>query len=258
VTTPDLWQGLAVYGIGLAERATDIGLTLHSPGLGAGGVPCRGDGADQALFFKVAMPLGHGLSAGVLLSYETSQFDAVPASGSPGFVQYRTNWRPSGGFGVTWQPDEHLLFGIRGLLNNDWEIRTDPSGVAEGLARSYEFRVGGSVSPWKGGLFDLGMTILDRGNAIAGTHTTTVGPNLGIEQALFDSHLVFRGGLDEESPTFGLSDKFSPLTLDVAYVHNLGISRVGTLFGPTNNAVLMTLTFDYRRVLLDSAAAESR
>ncbi len=255
VTTPDLWQGLAVYAIGLAERATDIGVDLHVPGLGPGAAPFRGNGADQAVFLKVAMPLGHGVSVGVLLSYETSQFDAVPSGGAPGWVNYQTSWRPSGGFGVTWQPDERVLLGARALFNNDWETRTDPTGTATGLARSYEFRVGGSVSPWKGGIADLGMTILDRSNAIARTRSVTVGPNLGVEQWLFDSHLAVRGGLDEQSPTAGLSVRFQPVTLDFAYVHNMAISRVGTLFGTTNNAVLFTFTFDYQRFLATSAAS---
>jgi len=258
VTTPDLWHGLAVYAIGLAEHATDIDLTLHSPGLGSAGAPSRGDGADQAIFVKVAMPLGHGFSAGVLLSYETSQFNAVPTDGSSGYVKYRTSWRPSGGLGVTWQPHERVLLGVRALFNNDWEVRTDQLGTAEGLARSYEYRVGASVSPWKGCLLDAGMTILDRANAIAGTHSVQVGPNLGIEQALFESHLVLRVGLDEQSPAAGLSLRFMPIVLDVAYVHNMAISRVDTLFGETNNAVLVTFTLDYQRIVLAAARADSR
>ncbi|HET8725619.1 MAG TPA: hypothetical protein VFM53_15580 [Anaeromyxobacteraceae bacterium] len=254
VTTPDLWNGLAVYAIGLAERATDVAVDLHVPGLGPGAAPFRGDGADQALFVKAAMPVGHGVSVGVLLSYETSQFAAIPAGGEPGYVSYRTSWRPSGGFGVTWQPDERVLLGVRALFNNDWETRTDPTGLSEGLARSYEFRIGGSVSPWKGGIADLGMTVLDRSNAIAGTRSVMVGPNLGIEQNLLDGHLALRGGLDEKSATAGLSVRFSPVSLDAAFVHDMAISRVGPLFGTTNDAVLMTFTFDYQRFLAGSGA----
>ncbi len=102
------------------------------------------------------------------------------------------------------------------------------------------------------------MTVLDRWNGIAGSHTVEVGPNVGIEQALFDSHLVVRGGLDEQSPTGGLSIRFQPVALDFAYVHDMAISRVGPLFGTTNNAVLFTFTFDYQRMLLASSATAAR
>jgi hypothetical protein len=67
---------------------------------------------------------------------------AVPADA----VRYQTQWRPSGGLGVAWQPNKQPLFGFRALLNNDLEQRIDPSGVSEGLVRSYEYRLGGSVS----------------------------------------------------------------------------------------------------------------
>lgn len=152
VTSPSLWHGLTIYVIGMLQQANDIRLDLKSPGLGASSVPVVGHGFDHAVFSKVAMPLGKGFSVGVLLSHESSQFNAAASTNSnaSATVQYETKWRPSGGFGVTWQPNKRMLFGFRGLLNNDLERRTDSSGVAEGMARTEEYRIGGSVSAWKG------------------------------------------------------------------------------------------------------------
>ncbi len=245
VTTPSLWRGLALYVIALSQGGSGLNVPVRSPGFGGDSVSIHGDATDQALFAKLAMPLGHGFSAGVLLSYELSQFEGIPADGSPGFVEDRTQWLPSGGFGVSWQPDPRVLVGMRVILNHDWQIRTDPSGTYQGLARLYEGRLGASVSPWGGCLLDAGFTVVDRANEIAGTHATIINPNFGVEQALFDRHLVLRAGADEFSPDAGISVKFSPLNLDVAYVYNLGWARIGTLFGAHSSSVLATLTFDY-------------
>jgi len=57
---------------------------------------------------------------------------------------------------VAWQPDSRLLFGVRALFNNDDEHRTDLHGVSEGIARSAELRLGGSLAPWQGALIDVG------------------------------------------------------------------------------------------------------
>ena len=65
-----------VYLIAMTESTNDIRLDLRSPGLGPGATQVAGHGTDDALFSKIALPLGHGVSAGVLLSYETSHFDA--------------------------------------------------------------------------------------------------------------------------------------------------------------------------------------
>jgi hypothetical protein len=255
LTTPPLWRGLAVYLIALSQSARHIHLTLASPGLGPRPLAMRGSGANQAVFLKVAMPLGRGFSIGVLLSYEVSQFDATAADGRPAAIHYDTQWRPSGGFGASWQPNARWLVGARVILNHDWEGRTDPLGTIHGLYRSYEFRVGGSISPWKGGLLDVGGTLLNRGSGITGSETVGGGLNLGFEQAFLHRAVVVRGGVDE--CTFGawgrkgctvgagLSGKVAPVNLDLAYLYDLGSERIGPIFGTTSHSVLATLTLDY-------------
>jgi hypothetical protein len=245
-TTPGLWHGLSVYAIALSQHAEGIKLSLSSPGLGTSAHQLVGNGANQAFFVKVAMPLAAGFSAGALLSYELSQFDAatVPGDASPAAVHYETRWRPSGGFGVTWEPSKRILFGTRAILNHDQEVRTDSAGTSEALARTYEARVGGAASPWTGGLVDVGGTWLYRRNGLAGSTKTALHPNLGFEQNLFARSLSVRAGLDETSYGAGFSVRRRPLQLDVAYVYDLGKARVGDLFGKTSNSVLATLTFD--------------
>jgi hypothetical protein len=245
-TTPVLWHGLAVYAIALAQHAEGIRLALSSPGLGPTSRTLIGGGANQALFTKIAMPIAAGFSAGVLLSYELSHFDASTPIGdpAPGTVHYETRWRPSGGFGVTWQPGPRLLFGTRAILNHDQEVRTDVAGTSEALARSYEARLGGSVSPWTGALVDVGGTWLYRRNGLAGTTKTALHPNLGFEQTLLGRALSLRAGLDETSYGGGFTARRRPLQLDVAYVYDLGSARIGDLFGHTSHSVLATLTFD--------------
>jgi hypothetical protein len=245
-TTPPLWHGLAVYVIALSQHAEDIHLSLSSPGLGAAPRPMVGSGADQALFAKIAAPIGRGFSAGVLLSYELSQFDALtpPGDPAPGAVHYATQWRPSGGFGVVWQPGPRFLVGTRVILNHDHETRTDALVTTEGLARSYEFRLGGSVVPWTGGILDVGGTELYKRNGLTGATSSSLHPNLGIEQAVVVNALFLRAGIDETSYGGGITVRRRPLQLDVAYVYDLGRARVGPLFGTTSNSVLATLTFD--------------
>jgi hypothetical protein len=244
-TTPALWHGLAIYAIGMLQNTNDVRFNARSPGLGAVPVALTGKGSDEAVFIKLAMPLGKGFSVGGLLSHETSQFDAATTASQS--VHYETKWRPSGGFGVSWQPDKRMLFGFRGLLNNDLERRTDPAGTSEGMARSAEFRLGGAFLPWQGAQVDVGGTRLERRNSLAGTHTLVYHPNLGFEQALLKSRLTLRAGLDETSPTAGLSLKVTRFKLDTAYVENMGRSRVGNLFGTHSNSVLFTFTVDYGR-----------
>ena len=246
LTTPALWHRLAIYGIYMFQGTNDVRLSVRSPGLGPGAAPVVGNGSDNAVFVKIAMPVAKGISVGVLLSYETSQFDA-PAVGSPAqTVHYQTDWRPSGGFGVAWQPNKRLLFGFRGLLNNDLERRTDTAGVIQGMAHTYEFRLGGSASPWKGALVDVGGTSVERKNAVNSTYAHVYHPNLGFEQALLNKVLTLRGGVDETSPTAGLSLKVNRFKLDAAYVENMARARVGNLFGGHSNSILLTFTVDYR------------
>lgn len=244
-TTPPLWHDLAIYLIAMTQSTNDLQLKLKSPGLGPTATPVSGHGTDDALFSKIALPLGHGVSAGVLLSYEVSHFDGNAVAAPVEEIRYQTQWRPSGGFGIAWQPDKKLMFGFRALLNNDLEQRIDPAGTSEGLARSVEVRLGGSVAPWEGALVDVGGTRLEKHNAIAATHTVSHEPNIGFEQSLLARRLTLRVGVDETSPTAGLSAKFPPWNLDVAYVRNMARSRVGELFGTRANSILATFTLDY-------------
>jgi hypothetical protein len=248
-TTPPLWRGLAVYAVALSQSAQSIHTQLSSPGLGPKPAATVGDGGNMALFVKLAMPLPHGFAVGVLLSYEVSQFTAVGAADT---VRYQTRWRPSGGFGASWQPSDRAIVGVRVILNHDWERRLDHFGVAEGLARSYEFRAGASASPWRGALVDIGGTLLDRANGIAGTERVGGGANLGFEQSFWKRAFVVRAGVDECqfgfgdcTVTAGFSVKRAPVNLDVAYLYDLGKERIGTLFGEHSHSVLATLTLDY-------------
>lgn len=245
LTSPALSHHLAIYAIAMFQNANNVSFSDKSPGLGPNPVQVIGSGSDQAVFAKIAMPLGKGFSAGVLLAHESSQFDVTADANPQRSVHYQTYWRPSGGFGVAWQPNKKMLFGLRSLLNSDLERRTDNAGVAEGMARSLEVRLGGSVSPWKGAQIDAGATRLERRNDLAATHTVIYHPNLGFEQALPSKHLALRFGMDETSPTAGLSVRVARFNLDTAYVDNMARSRVGDLFGAHSNSFLMTFTFDF-------------
>jgi hypothetical protein len=244
-TSPSLWHDLAIYVIAMSERTNTVHFNLRSPGLGERATAVVGHGTDDAVFSKVALPLGHGVSAGILLAYETSHFDARSIAMPADTIRYETQWRPSGGFGVAWQPSKRLLFGFRALLNNDMEQRIDSAGTRDGLARSFEYRLGGSVSPWEGALLDLGTTRLEKRNAISDTHTIAYEPNVGFEQALLARRLSLRLGVDETSPTAGFSARFSPFNIDIAYVRNMARERVGQLFGTRSNSVVATFTLDY-------------
>jgi len=244
-TSPSLWHGLTIYVIAMTEGTNTVRFNLRSPSLGPGATPVAGQGTDDAVFSKIALPLGHGVSAGILLAHETSHFDAHSIATPSNTVRYATQWRPSGGFGVAWQPSETLLFGFRALLNNDLEQRIDPVGTSEGQARSTEYRLGGSASPWEGALIDLGATRLEKRNAISSTHTIAYEPNVGFEQALLARRLTLRLGVDETSPTAGLSVRFAPFNIDIAYVRNMARARVGQLFGDRSNSLLATFTVNY-------------
>ena len=232
--TPALWHGLTVYLLAVAQHASDLRLSTQPL--------AQGDGANQALFSKIGMPLGRGFSAGLLLSYELSQFNLLD-------VRYQTRWRPSGGFGVTWQHQDWLLAGIRAVLNHDWESQKASSGVRQGPARSYEGRAGISVLPWGGGLLDVGGNVINRFNGISGIRKVALGLNLGIEQNFFARHFAVRAGLDESAYCGGTSVRWEPVRLDIAYIYNLGASRLGPLFGTTSHSLLATFTFDFSNPL---------
>lgn len=244
-TTPLMWHDLAIYIIDMSQSTNTISYNAKTPGFGASTVPATGSGLDHALFTKIAMPITPQISAGILLSYETSAFNAQEVGNPSQQVHYQTEWRPSGGFGVAWQPNPKVLAGFRVLFNNDLEKRTDSTGLSEGLARSQEYRLGVSVSPWKWALIDVGGTRLEKENELAGTHTVAYHPNLGFEQSLLDKKFTLRCGLDETSPTAGFSVKMAPFNLDFAYVRNMAEDRAGEIFGAQSNSFIATLSLDY-------------
>jgi hypothetical protein len=245
ITSPTLWHGLAIYAIALQQSTNTIDYQAKSPGLGPTPQPVSGQGENHAEFVKIAMPLGGGVSAGLLLSHELSDFHASSLANPGNTVSYQTQWRPSGGFGVAWQPSPKVLVGFRALLNRDTEHRNDATGDAVGTASSQEFRLGGSYAPWSGALIDTGFTHLRRKNTLSGTDSAYYAPNLGFEQS-FPSHgLTARFGLDESSPGVGLTAKFGDFKLDAAFVHDLGRKRVGDLFGHRSDSLIMTLNWDY-------------
>lgn len=245
MTSPATWHKLTFYGITMAQQGNGIHLKVQSPGLGLGATAVTGNGSDLGIFGKMAMPVWKGISVGVLVSHETSQFDAVADAAPGSSVHYATVWRPSGGLGIAWQPNKRLLFGAREMVNNDMEYRTDAAGTTHGEVRSSEFRLGAAMAPWKGAWVDVGGTSLIRSNAQAATHGHFYHPNLGFEQEMGNKHVAARFGLDETSPTLGMSLKEKRVKLDMAYVINMGRGRVGDVFGTRSNSVLLTFTVDY-------------
>src|SRR5512142_928803 len=147
-TSPKFWDDAALYVIAMSQHANDIHVWSMTSA-SATKPPSSGDGSNQAVFVKFAKPITQSPSAGVLLSYELSQMTLIPDNGGP-TLTYHTQWRPSGGAGLSWQPSPFLLVGARALLNNDWEIRLDDQGRRAGLARSYEYRLGAAVLPFDG------------------------------------------------------------------------------------------------------------
>ncbi|GGB21138.1 hypothetical protein GCM10011511_51120 [Puia dinghuensis] len=245
VTLPPFKNGLTLYTIALSQYATNISTTLKHPGSGGLADAVHGDGNNQAVFVKAAMPLGKGFSAGLLLSYELSQFDSHSDKSVGQYVNYQTRWVPSGGLGLTWQPSKRILVGFRALFNNDREQRSDNVGSSTGANNTQEYRLGMSVGLWEGALADVGGNVRHRSNQLYNTKNTATEPNLGFEQNLWHRHFAFRFGLDETSGTGGISLRFSPILIDVAYVRNLATERVGPIFGATSNSILSTVVFDF-------------
>jgi len=244
-TLPPLKNGLTFYAIALSQFASNIAVSLKAPGVGKTAVPMQGDGSNQALFVKMAMPLGKGFSLGLLLSYERSIFDAVSDIDPQNYLRYHTEWLPSGGFGFIWQPNNRLLFGLRCLFNNDNETIIDNASVFHGINSSQEYRLGASTALWKGALVDIGGNVRHKYNQIYASSSTTIEPNIGFEQNLWQRHFAFRFGLDETSGTGGMSLRFSPIVIDLAYVHNLAKARIGNLFGTSSNSILATFLFNF-------------
>lgn len=244
-TSPAIVRKWVVYAIALSQYATDINTSVKSPALGTTPASVHGDGSNQAMFVKVARPFKNGLSLGFLLSYERSQFALTSDQDPTNYVHFQTDWLPSGGVGLTWQPNNKLLFGFRGLFNHDQERKIDNLGIYTGLNLAHEYRLGFSVVVWPGALIDIGGNMRYRYNEIAGTRRSDFSPNLGFEQNLLNRKLALRCGVDESSATGGFSVRILPLILDVAYLNNLGNARLGNLFGANSNSVIATLVYNY-------------
>jgi len=93
VVLPPFKNGLTIFALALSQYASNISTTLKSPGFGNSALPVHGDGNNQSIFAKAAMPIGKKISIGILVSYERSQFNGV-ADLSPLSVRYQTNWLP--------------------------------------------------------------------------------------------------------------------------------------------------------------------
>lgn len=245
VALPPFKNGLTIFALALSQYASNISTNLKSPGFGSSALAVHGDGSNQSIFAKAAMRIGKKLSFGILLSYERSQFHAVSDLSPSNYARYQTNWLPSGGFGMTWQPNKRVLLGFRALLNNDNETRIDNLGTTTGQNNTQEIRAGISVGLWEGSLVDVGGNIRHRENQLNNVNATSTQPNVGFEQNLWNRKFAFRFGLDETSKTFGMSFRFSPIVLDIAYVDNLAIERLGSLFGTSSNSIIATFVFDY-------------
>ena len=242
-TAPSFWNGTAFYIIAMAEWASDLKLRLTSPAF-ARGANFLAQASDQAVFIKLARPLGHGVSVGILLGWERSSLSAVEREAG-GALTYTTPGLPSAGGGLTWEPSRWLLVGARFLLNNDWETRSDAIGSKSGWYHSWEWRFGVSVRAWRGALFDIGYVGLWRGSAVDGTERFEHAIAVGYEQELWPRHLTVRVGWNETSPTAGLSLRAGRLRFDAAYVYKLGVARTNGLFGSVGHSILSTITIDF-------------
>lgn len=246
-TTPTFWDDAAFYVIALGQNATGARVWSETAP-NAKKPPSTGNLSDASVFVKFAKPITKQLSIGFMGSFEQSQATLIPDSGAPP-IAFHTSYLPSGGLGLHFHPDQHWQFGARVILNHDEETRSQDGASKSGLLRSYEYRLGGAYSPWRGTLFDVGGVALDRSNGLEHTSTFKVHAALGIEQALVARRVWVRGGLDETTWTSGMSVAFGLFKLDLAYLYDLGAARTDDVFGKRNTSVIATLGFDYAKFL---------
>jgi hypothetical protein len=188
------------------------------------------------------------VSLGVMLSYAQSQMTLLPLAGSPA-IRYSTSWLPSGGVGLHWRPDEHWELGARITVVNDEETRDDASGLRSGLVRTDDARLGGGWSPWAGTRLDAGLVVRQEASDVDAalrlpSTSLKVFPTVGVEQALVRRRVWARAGLDERTWTTGLSLRAQPVTVDVAYVYDLALSRIDQVFGQHDASLLASLRLD--------------
>lgn len=245
-TTPAFWDGSAIYLIALSQHANDITVWSKTPP-SASKPPSVGDGSNQAVFVKFAKPVTPTVSIGLMGAYELSEMTLFPIDGSPA-IRYQTEWRPSGGAGITWTPDPSVLMGLRVIFNNDSEIRTSGGATVNGWVVSNEYRAGVSYFPWNGGLLDIGIVGLERSNPIDNVSSFRGQPTFGIEQAIFPRRFWIRAGRDETTWTGGFSYQGAPIKIDVAYLKNLAEIRTGDVFGMESDSVIGTLTISFDQI----------
>jgi hypothetical protein len=246
-TTPTFWEGSAFYVLALGQTANGISVWSETaPAIGQ--PPSRGNLSDTSVFIKFAKPLSKTWSIGFLGSYELSQAFLIPNDGSPP-IQFVTSYLPSGGIGLHWHPDEQWQFGVRIILNNDEETRTQAGLSKSGLLQSYEYRLGGAFSPWTGTLLDVGGEALYRASAVSDTSSFNVYPTVGAEQAIVPKTFWLRAGLDETTWTTGASVAFPPFKIDLACLFNLAVARTNGIFGYKNVSLIATLNFNYEVLL---------
>jgi hypothetical protein len=185
-----------------------------------------------------------------MLSYAQSQMTLLPLAGTPP-IRYSTSWLPSGGVGLHWRPDAQWELGARITVVNDEETRDDASGLRSGLVRAYDARLGGGWSPWPGTRLDAGFVVRQEASDVDAalrlpSTSLKVFPNVGVEQALVPGRVWARAGLDERTWTTGLSLRARPVTIDVAYVYGIALSRIDEVFGQRNASLLASLRLDLR------------
>jgi hypothetical protein len=245
-TTPSFWDDAAFYVIALGQTANGVHVWDLTP-RSAKRPPSTGNLSDTSVFVKLAKPLGSTVSIGFMGAFELSQATLGPDAGGPP-IEFTTSYLPSGGLGLHWHPGEHWQFGARVILNHDQETRRQGGSVTTGLLRSYEYRLGGAYSPWKGTLVDIGAAALDRSNDVEHTATFVVNPTVGVEQWLVPKRVWARAGLDETTWTTGMSVVLGPIKIDLAYLYNLAAARTADVFGKRNTSLIATIGLDYTKL----------
>jgi hypothetical protein len=174
----------------------------------------------------------------------------LPLVGTPP-IRYSTSWLPSGGAGLHWRPSWQWEVGARVTVVNDEETRDDASGLRSGVVRAYDARLGGGWSPWRGTRLDAGFVGREQASGVdAALRLPSVSfkvfPTVGVEQALVRGRVWVRAGLDERTWTTGLSLRARPVTIDLAYVYDVALSRVEAIFGQRNTSLLASVRLDLR------------
>lgn len=245
-TTPTFWDGSAFYLVAMSQHANNIAVWSKTPASSLK-PSSLGDGSNQAVFLKFAKPITPTVSVGLMGAYELSEMTLLPIDGSPA-IRFHTDWRPSGGAGITWTPDPSVLMGLRVILNNDIETRTSGGTSSRGWVRSNEYRAGVSYFPWKGGLLDLGIVGIERSDPVDGTSSFRGQPTVGVEQAVFPKRFWIRAGRDETTWTGGLSYQGSFIKIDVAYLRNIAKFRIGDMFGDNSDSIIFTVTLNFDQI----------